>query len=333
MHQFHTMNLINRGDFLESYTKIKQRGINYFFSKITLNPQKRIQSTFNPIGADGSNWWIIPAVRQRENEKLTGDPNKTFDIYFLENYLRGKKGLKLFSVGCGEGNREMRLAESGYFEEVFGIDLSEGSIKEANRKVKDTQLDNIRFESADFYNLKLKDSYYDVVLFYSALHHFKNIEKIAHRIKKSVKNDGILILNEYVGNNRLQFSKVQLGEMNRLLSIIPNEYRKRYLTRYLKNRVYAPGLLRMLISDPSEAVESESIIPVIHREFEILEEKKIGGDLLMMVLKDIAHLFITEDTKVKQILEKLFEEEDNYLKHIDNSDFIFGIYQKKIKSL
>jgi hypothetical protein len=85
----------------------------------------------------------------------------------------------------------------------------------------------------------------------------------------------------------------------------------------------------MLISDPSEAVESESIIPVIHSWFEVLEEKRIGGDLLMMVLKDIAHHFITGDLEAKEILKRLFEEEENYLMNVKNPDFIFGVYRKK----
>ena len=85
----------------------------------------------------------------------------------------------------------------------------------------------------------------------------------------------------------------------------------------------------MLISDPSEAVESESIIPVIHSWFEVLEEKRIGGDLLMMVLKDIAHHFISEDTEAKPVLERLFEEEDKYLMHAATPNFIFGVYRKK----
>ena len=98
------MNLINKGDILESYTKAKQRGINYFFSKVNINPRKRTQSTFNTTKSDGSNWWIIPAVKHRENEKLAGDPQKTFDIYLAENYLVNKHDLKLLSVACGVGN-------------------------------------------------------------------------------------------------------------------------------------------------------------------------------------------------------------------------------------
>ncbi len=323
------MNLVNKGDLLESYTKLKQRGFNYFLSKITLISNKRTQSTFNPAGADGSNWWIIPEVKQRENERLTGDKQKTFDIYLNQTYFRGKSDLKLLSVACGVGNREIRMAESGHFSEVVGIDLSKESIDEAKRKVIEKGVSNIRFEQADFYSLDLSASYFDVVLFYSSLHHFKNIELIAERTSKALKNDGLVVLCEYAGKNRLQFPMNQVAEMNRLLDIIPKQFKTRYLTGYIKKTVYAPGFLRMIISDPSEAVESESIIPVIHSKFDLLEEKRIGGDLLMMVLKDIAHHFLNEDAEAKRVLERLFDEEDQYLKDVRNPNFIFGVYRKK----
>jgi ubiquinone/menaquinone biosynthesis C-methylase UbiE len=324
------MNLINKGDFLELLTKGKQRGTSYFISKITLNEKKRTKSTFSLPDIESSNWWIIPEMKQRENEKISGSVDKTFDRHLTENYCQGKKNLKLLSVACGVGNREIRLAESGHFNEVLGIDLSPDFINDANKKVAEKKLQNISFKQADFYSFPLEADYYDVILFHSALHHFKNIEQVAQRVIVAIKDDGLLVLNEYVGKNRLQFTSRQLSLMNKLLTHIPENYRRRYLTNVIKKKVYAPGLLRMVVSDPSEAVESETIMPVIHKYFKTVEEKKTGGDLLMMVLKDISHHFVnSDDQKGKQILKKLFEEEDQYLLDTEDADFIFGVYQKK----
>lgn len=323
------MNLINKGDFLESYTKVKLRGINYFLRKFNFNPKIRTQSTFDQVGTTGSNWWIISDVKQRQNEKISGDPSKTFDVYLAEKYFQRKSNLKLLSVGCGEGSREIRMAESGIFNEVFGLDLSVESIKEASRIAKERNLHVVKFEQADFNNFEIKPDYFDVVLFYASLHHFKNIVKLVPRIKNTLKKDGYLVLYEYVGMNRLQFDTSRINSMNRLLNIIPEKYRNRYLTNTTKNTVYAPGLLRMIISDPSEAVESETIRPIIHENFKVIEEKDTGGDLLMMVLKDIAHNFNDGDRDGKKILGRLFHEEDQYMKSQKQLDFIFGIYQKK----
>lgn len=323
------MNLINRGDFSDISTKISQRGIAYFLSKLNVQSKKRTLSTFNDPALSGSDWWIIPEVKRRENRKISGDEHTTFDVYLTENYFTEDRPYRLLSVGCGLGNRELRMAANNPSVEILGVDLAGNLIREANAKVQEKGLSNIRFEQADFYTYPLEKDSFDAVLFYSGLHHFRNMEQIVVKVRESLRPDGILILNEYAGKNRLQFSKPQLAEMNRLLRIIPPEYRTRFVTNRLKKKVYAPGLLRMIVSDPSEAVESEQIREAVHRHFTILEETHTGGDLLMMVLKDIAHHFIhPDDAMSQQVLEKLVQEEDRYLEKSENPDFIFGVYRK-----
>lgn len=323
------MNLINRGDFSDILTKISQRGIPYFLSKLNIQSKKRTLSTFNVPDLAGSNWWMIPEVKLRENRKISGNEQTTFDAYLAENYFREDRQYRLLSVGCGLGNREIRMAGNNPSVDIRGVDLAGNLIGKANKRVQEKGLTNIRFEQADFYTYPLEKDSFDAVLFHSGLHHFRNMEQIVVKVREALRPDGILILNEYAGKNRLQFSKPQLAEMNRLLRIIPPEYRTRFLTNRLKKKIYAPGLLRMIVSDPSEAVESEQIREAVHRHFNVLEEKHTGGDLLMMVLKDIAHHFTNpDDAKSKQILDKLFQEEDNYLEKIENPDFIFGIYRK-----
>ena len=48
----------------------------------------------------------------------------------------------------------------------------------------------------------------------------------------------------------------------------------------------------------------------------------------MNVLKDLSHHFVDTNEGKIEILNALFEFEDDYLKS-NKSDFVFGIYQKK----
>ena len=83
----------------------------------------------------------------------------------------------------------------------------------------------------------------------------------------------------------------------------------------------------MILADPSECIDSASILPAIHSNFHTIIEKSYGGNILMNVLKDISHHFIDLDSNKSRILDKLFSLEDEYLTK-NTSDFIFGIYQK-----
>lgn len=148
-------------------------------------------------------------------------------------------------------------------------------------------------------------------------------------MKQSLKSDGILILHDYVGPLRLHWKQEQLDAANNALQMIPPIFRTKWKTNTLKKHIFRPGWWRMNLSDPSEAVESDLILPIIYQHFHIQAEKKIGGDLLHLILKDISHHYMKETTESSQILTQLFEIEDIYLQNKPYSDFMFGVYTKK----
>lgn len=322
------MGLITRDDLVETYSKLYQKGISFWLSRFHPDPLKRTVGTFNHTEEDGSFWWMVPAIRRRVNKKITGDENILYENYFSNKYLDAKRGLKLLSLGCGTCSHEMRFAQQQHFSEVMCVDIAGNVLKEAQRAAVKMGLDNMKFEVLNVNEIKLPEAYYDVVLFHSSLHHFRNIEQLAgEKIYKTLKQDGLLLINEYVGPNRLQFPKEQVKAMNKVLQTIPATYRKRYKSKLTKNSITGPGLLRMLVTDPSECVESAMILTTLHKHYKVLEEKPIGGNLLMLVYKDIAHHFMQEDKATAAILEKTFAMEDEYLVHAP-PDQLFGVYQK-----
>jgi hypothetical protein len=108
---------------------------------------------------------------------------------------------------------------------------------------------------------------------------------------------------------------------------VPTTFKTRKNSTTIKSKVYFPGLLRMVISDPSEAVESATILPLMEKHFKLLEQKNYGGNLLTFILKDIAHHF--NKPQAQPTLQKLFKLEDEILKQEQQSDFVFAVYQKK----
>jgi ubiquinone/menaquinone biosynthesis C-methylase UbiE len=278
------MRIITSDDIIETFFKIYQRGLLYFFSKFTLVSTKRTKSTFNKIEIESSNWWIIPKIRERWNKIISGDNTESYEHYIVEKYFFSKENLKLLSLGSGVCSHEIQFATYKNFIEIRCVDFSEKILAEAEKKAKEKKLSNMIFECTNINNIQLLDNYYDAVLFHSSLHHFKNIDLLLDKVKKTLAHDGLLIINEYVGSSRLQLKKAQIKEINRILKFeIPRNYKKRFKINITKNKVSGPGLLRMIITDPSEAIESNRIIPYIHDRFNIVEEKKLGGNLAMLV--------------------------------------------------
>ncbi len=324
------MRLITYDDIIDIFYRLQLKGSGFLGSKLTFNKLSRTQSSFNYEEAKTSNWWNIEEVRNSWNIKITGNAAVSYPEYVYQKYLKGKTDLKMLSPGCGVCSNELRFAAFPSFSEITCIDLAEQPLETARTLARKSSYTNMKFICGDVNKMEFPADFYDLVMFNASLHHFREVVKLLlDRVLPALKPDGILLINEYVGPNRLQWSKSQLKLVNELLhNGIPGKYRVRYNSGLLKSRVSGPGLLRMIFSDPSEAVDSESIVPTLRKGFTTLEETATGGNILMLLLKDIAHHFKPEDVESMTVLESLMEQENKYLeKH--SSDNIFGIYKKK----
>lgn len=320
---------ISIGDFVDIIYKIQIKGWDFFQKKLQLSAAARTTSTWDIEKLPPTNWWIIPAIRRKWNENITGDAHLSYDEYISNHYLKNKHQLKMLVPACGTGSHERKFIANGKIAFVEGFDISPICIKEAKKETQNYPNIDFHYQLADAHSLTFEENKYDIILFHSSLHHIDNIDSFIQKIEKSLKPDGILILHDFVGPRRLHWTRAQLDAANQLLKCIPAHFRTKWKTNTLKRRIYRPGWWRMYVSDPSEAIESDSIIPILHKYFRVIEEKKIGGDLLHLILKDISHHFVSDSAETNQILVDLFEKEVKYLQNKAQSDFMFGVYQKK----
>lgn len=321
------MPLLTSDDLLETLAKLRQRGLPFLLSKLQLSALARTRSAFDDPMLRAANWWQVPAVRRRWNQRMTGHPAQPYEIYVADKYLAGRTGLRLLSLGSGGASHELAFARLPHFAEVRCVDIAARLLAEAAATAAREGLSNFRTEVADVNALAISPASYDVVLFHSALHHFDNVDGIVARVRQALRPDGLLVLNDYVGPARLQWTAAQLAEANRILrEVLPARLRVRYLSRQVKARVSGPGLWRMRLADPSEAAESDRIVPALRRHFAPLEEAALGGNILTLVLKDIAHHFMGDDAEARQILSEMCRLEDAFLAQ-HPSDLLFGVYR------
>ncbi len=320
---------ISLGDCLDFYYKIKRKGLYSILSHFNIAHKSRVISKWDEI-TFSSNYWIVPEIRQRWNYKCTGNPNLNYEDYFVFKYLQNRNNLCLLSVGSGNGSHERNFAKYPIFSLIEGIDIASNQVIEATKLAVGENFQNIRYHVGDFLNHPFQPEKFDIVLFNSSLHHFNNINiLLKSKVIPLLKKDGFLVIFEYVGPNRLQWTSLQLKQANLILKTIPLKYRYRIGTKSVKTKIFRPGLVRMFFVDPSEAVDSESILPSLHENFKVLEEKKIGGDILHILLKDIAHNFLDDKLETKKLLNYLIEQDEKFIEETGRSDFVFGIYQKK----
>lgn len=321
--------LITLEDLRDLYIKLYQRGFSFVRSKFVFNHLSRTKSAFNDASLQTANWWTVPLVRKRWNLKVTKDEYLTYEEHISNQYFSKEKSYQILSIGSGVCSHEIKMASLMPNVHVSCFDFSNDLIAQAKSIAEEKKLQNISFYVENVYQYPFPKKSYDVVFFHASLHHFKEINSfLSDMVIPVLKDQGLLIINEYVGQNRMIFPAHQLQAINRALKIIPKKYRKIFRTNLYKNKYYGSGFLRMYLSDPSECVDSENILKEIHEKFYVLEEKPYGGNLLMSVLKDLSQHFVSENEDNIQILHQLFEMEDQYLETYP-SDFVFGVYRLK----
>ncbi len=311
-------------DFIELYIKIRQRGTKFIFSKVHPNAQRRTTSAFE-VDFEHANWWIIPSLKRRFNTKISGNPDISYEEFINEKYFSGKK-IHIVSPGCGSGSHELALAAMNPDISIQGYDISEELTTYAESQASQLQLsERCKFFAQDITKVYFEPASVDVFLFHSSLHHFYNVEMLLRdTVIPALKVGGSVVIHEYVGANRLQTSAPQVDYCNKVLHKIPVSQRKILGTNLVKEHCYRQGIWRMRISDPSECVDAEQILPSLRKLMKEEMYVPLGGNIAMPVLKHIAHHFVNtnEDT-----LQMIFDSEDEYLEN-NASDYVFGMYKK-----
>ena len=310
------MPFISLDDFL--YVADKVRREPQFISKIwsrifSKSDIQRVKDTYTEVEKlpPDKCWWDIPAIKKRWNFLVSGDPGIDHCQYISSKYLAARSKLKAVSLGCGLGEREMRWAETGKFERIDGYDVSDTSVRFGNEMAKKKGVgDVLKLQMADVYSVPLAENTYDAVIGEMSLHHFSPLETILERISSTLKPDGYLLVDEFVGPTRFQWTNRQLDAINSVLRIFPQQYRTPQGAALSKAKVRRQGTLSMRLSDPSEAVESSHIVPLLHKIFDVVEIREYGGNLLPMVFNDISSHFMAPDATAEKLLRICFDAED-----------------------
>jgi len=323
-------NFVNRHDLhtlVERGPRLALRTV----AKFAQSKHRRVQSAWQHSSAPPTNWWNIPAVRARWNALISGDPALDYRQYALQKFLSQRRDLIALSPGCGTGHREIQWAKLDAFSRIDAYDLSEPRIEEARKRARESECDNIvHFHSGDIYALDLPRDHYDIVFAEQSLHHFSPLEPLLTRLRASLKPDGYFLVNEFVGPTRFQWTDRQLEVVNGLLSTLPEECRRIWRTGALKRRVFRPSKLRMVLTDPSEAIESARIVPLLEEMFEVTELTGYGGTVLHLLLNGIAHHFTSDDAPCRRLLDSCFAIEDALIESGElASDYAFAVCRKR----
>lgn len=250
----------------------------------------------------GLHWTFLPAVKARMHEQITGDASiEPLEWFF--GIVGAHQPLPLRRVlflGCGQGRDERVVARSGWADEIVAIDLSAKALDLAREQAKAAGA-RIRYVQADMNSLPVGQSgfepgSFDAVLGISSVHHCANLEGLYSGVAQLLAPAGWLFLDEYVGPDRFQCANSQLRFMNQLLDMLPRHLRT---TRdgQLKGNLWRPSVDEVVAVDPTEAVRSSEVLPLLDPYFDVFERRPYGGTLMRVVLAGIAQNFMNAEAE------------------------------------
>ncbi len=264
-------------------------------------------------------YWLANAmVAGYYNRHATsGNESQHWINYVVEKYFTKRNNAEIMlSVGCGDGELERHISSLNVFDRIEAVDLSHERIKKATELALENNFQNIDYFIRNVEKDGLIGKKYDAIFYNSSLHHFNNIDNLILETAKLLKPDGVLIINEYVGPNRLMYSEKEKEIIQSVFDKIPKKYRTSLAKENygeVLNSVSFFDPREVEMTDPSEAVNSEAILPTINKYFQIIENNTIGGTLLHVVLQNIAGHFHEEDKESMAVLNFLFETEQSLI--------------------
>jgi ubiquinone/menaquinone biosynthesis C-methylase UbiE len=255
-------------------------------------------------------WLDSPIVLESYVQpRLAGNAKTNWLAGMVERLQIPKTGYWL-SLGCGAAGQEIAASSWGLFAKMLALDGSPRSLELARQAALKQGVNNIQFEKADVERVSLPASSFDLVLMNMSLHHVQGLRRLLDEVRRSLKPEGVFLINEFIGPRQFQFSDRQLRIVADLLSVLPAEWRQDSATGTVKTHYVRMSVEHWNVADPSEAIRSDSIVAEVTRQFQIIDRLDYGGTILHPLLEHIVHNFDptnTKDVSVIQLLAK-FEE-------------------------
>lgn len=250
--------------------------------------------------------WLDSKLVQRLylHPTIGGDPGRNWLEYFKRRHLPETVARGL-TIGCGDGGLERHGAVLRLCEHYDAFDVSPGAIEIAQAAAAKAGLANVTYAVQDLNDAAFERDRYDVAFASMALHHIENLEHLFEQVREALKPGGLLVFNEYVGPDRFQWTRRQLMAINLVLVLLPARLRRRIPDGQIKPVVRRPTVEGMIQADPSEAVRSSAILPLVERHFEIVERIDYGGAILHMLLQDIVGNFRPDDWRDVAVLRAI----------------------------
>lgn len=268
---------------------------NKYYSKALnkeINADKRsIQDPQWPPDID-----LHPKILSYYNKMTVGsDSNSEFEWYKI---FSDKSYQMCLTLGSQSGRHERYLLHKKIVKRFDSIVLSPPQNNSLAKEI------DINFIEGDLNFIQLPKDKYDFIFCNGVLHHIINLEHLLSEINKSLTKNGLFVCNEFVGENKWQWTDEKLNKIN---TIISENYGDA-----VKFTEYSKPDIKFMNSRPLESIRSQDIPKLLNHffttDFLILCDYVLYPAINFMNFKGgLRDYFLDSDMRLNDFLDLLIE--------------------------
>ena len=249
-------------------------------------------------------WWQSPKIIRHINKIICSKDISGWNagpLLLLKHYFQKTNFHDAISIGAGNCSKEISLVEKDIVDHFDIYELSLDRIYEAKKNVEEKGLsDKFNFYCEDYFSLRASKKY-DFFFWDNSLHHMLDSSYAVRQSYLALNTGGCFFCHDFVGKTRFQWSELELAIVNGIRNTLDDSVFQNGDRPFNRNCV-RPSLKRMIEDDPSEAADSEQIIPSVQKNFLNPLIIHTGGLIYHICLNNILQNIDEENDLLDQLL-------------------------------
>ncbi len=256
-----------------------------------------------------SNRYLLPMQQQFG----FSSPDDFFVQYARRCYQQQpEKALNIVSVGAGNGELEVRVAErlkaAGAEQFVIEcIDINSHMLQRARQLAREKGVDaHVRVTRADFNHWQPEPEHYDIVMANQSLHHVLNLEGLFAAIERGLKVDGSFITSDMIGRNGHQRWPEALALLQPFWEELPRAYRynqllKREELQYINHDCSDRGF---------EGIRAQDILPLLVERFHFELFIPFANMIMVFIDRPFGHNFDAQAEWDRDFIDRVHQADE-----------------------
>jgi ubiquinone/menaquinone biosynthesis C-methylase UbiE len=136
----------------------------------------------------------VHGYSEAENQRLMDQAQTLQELLHHDTvYLAG---CRVLEAGCGVGAQTITLATNSPKADFVSIDISEQSLKEASKRIRDAGIKNVSFQQQDIFKLPFAHESFDHIFVCFVLEHLTEPVKAFLNLRRVLKTGGTITVIE-----------------------------------------------------------------------------------------------------------------------------------------